>query len=169
MKNLIMMLVFLFVISPVNAQDEQESEPAKKMPEWVLKTQNGEEVRSSDYNGKPLILSFWATWCPHCKVLHPGLEKLRQTYEEQGLEFLLVSARENEGADPQGSLDERGIKIKTVVEGEELAIEGFNIIGTPTTFFIAPNGTILGSTMDSNPDDPRFVQVAEYLISLPRS
>ncbi len=166
MKNLVMMLVFLFVISPVVAQEEPE--PAKKMPEWSLLTQGGEEVKSSDYAGKPLILSFWGTWCPHCKVLHPGLERLRQTYESQGLEMLLISAREPEGADPEGALKERGINIKTVVEGEQLAIEGFNIIGTPTTFFIGPDGTILGSTMASNPDDPRFAQVAEYLLSLPR-
>jgi thiol-disulfide isomerase/thioredoxin len=166
MKKLAATLIALIFVLPVMAQEEA---PAPKlMPEWRLFTQSGEEVKSSDYAGKPLILSFWATWCPHCKVLHPGLERLRQTYESQGLEFLLVSARENEGADPQGSLDERGIKIKTVVEGEELAIEGFNIIGTPTTFFIAPNGVILGSTMDSNPDDPRFIQVADYLLSLPK-
>ena len=166
MKNLVLMLVFLFVISPVIAQEE--AEPAQKMPEWTLKTQRGEEVKSSDYAGKPLIISFWATWCPHCKILHPGLEKLRQTYESQGLEFLLVSGMENEGADPEGSLKERGINIKTVVEGGQLAVEGFGVVGTPTTFFIAPDGTILGATMETNPDDPRFVQVAEYLTSLPR-
>ena len=165
MKNLVVALAFLFVVLPTTAQEAPEP---PKMPEWRLLTQDGKEVKSSDYAGKPLVLSFWGTWCPHCKVLHPGLEKVREAYEEQGLEMLLISAREPEGADPEGSLKERGINIKTVVEGEQVAIEDFNIIGTPTTFFIAPDGTIMGSTMESNPNDPRFMQVAQFLVDLPR-
>ena len=139
------------------------------MPEWVLYTQDGEEIKSSDYAGKPLILSFWGTWCPHCKVLHPGLEKIRENYEDKGLEFLLISLKEDKDADPEAALKERGINIKTVVNGDHVALEKFEILGTPATFFISHEGKVLGSTMDSNPADPRFAQIAEYLINATKS
>ena len=36
----------------------------------------GQLVKSSDFLGKPLVIHFWATWCPYCKKLQPGLDKL---------------------------------------------------------------------------------------------
>jgi len=43
-------------------------------PAWQLKTQIGKTISLSDYKGKPIILHFWATWCPYCKKLQPKLE-----------------------------------------------------------------------------------------------
>ena len=138
-------------------------------PDWTLETQDGKEVKFSDYAGKPMLIHFWGTWCPYCKQLHPGLEKLRAEYEPKGLVVLGISVNEPLGAKPQDELIKRGINFLTLVDGDDVAIEDFEIAGTPSTFFISPDGKILGSTMESDPNDPRFVQVAEYLIKLPRS
>ena len=82
--------------------------------------------------------------------------------------MLGISVNEPIGAKPQDELSKRGINFLTLVDGDDLAIEEFQVAGTPSTYFIAPNGKILGSTMESNPDDPRFKKVAEYLVSLQR-
>lgn len=165
---------FIYLLSSglLLAQSETEQSTAPKYadaPAWTLQTQDGREVSFSDYKGQPMLIHFWGTWCPFCKKLHPGLERLRAEYEPQGLVILGISVNEPIGAKPQDELKKRGIHFLTLVDGDDLAIEDFEIAGTPSTFFISPGGKILGSTMESNPDDPRFVQVARYLVNLPRN
>lgn len=166
MKQLVITFVFLLLSQAVSAQQANET---KTMPEWQLHTQDGQIVRSDDYAGKPLILHFWATWCPYCKRLQPGLDKLAQAYASEGLTVLAVSLQEKPGAQPQTELEHRGLQLKTVVNGESLGLDHFAIRGTPTTVFIAPDGKILGATMQSDPEDPQWKSVAEYMVSLPQS
>jgi thiol-disulfide isomerase/thioredoxin len=45
-------------------------------PAWSLYNEAGTEVQSTEFAGKPLIVHFGATWCPYCKKLQPGLDKL---------------------------------------------------------------------------------------------
>ena len=155
--------------APAQAQDKPASEKASPShpdaPHWTLKTQSGEEGSFSDFAGKPMIITFWGTWGPYCKKLHPGLENVRAKYEEQGLVVLGISVNEPIGADPEGSLKERGIHFQTLVDGDEVAEDVFQIFGTPTTLFVSHDGKILGTTMESNPDDPRFDRVAAYLVN----
>lgn len=145
----------------------QNPDAAKTMPEWALKKQDGTLVHSSDYHGKPLILHFWATWCPYCKKLQPGLDRIAQKYQHKGLEVIAISFNEDESAQPQTHLENRGLSLQTLVNGDELALNTFNVIGTPTTFFISRDGKILGSTMQSDPDDPQWEHVANVLTRKP--
>ena len=147
--------------SPANSQAQQNT--LIDAPDWTLPTEDGKKMSFADFKGKPIMLHFWGTWCPYCKKLHPGLEKIRVEYEDKGLVVLGISVNEPIGALPQTELKKRGINFLTLVEGDDVAIEDFEVAGTPTTVFISADGKILGSTMESNPDDPRFKQVADYL------
>lgn len=153
---------------PQDSQGEQQ-EMLTHFPNWALYTESGELVTSEDFLGKPLVVHFWGTWCPYCKRLQPGLDRIHKAYKDKGLQMIAIAIREKPGATPQKVLDERGLSMKTVVEGDELAIRELGIDGTPTTFFIAPDGTIIGATMQSDPDDPRLAKIAEYMVSLPRT
>ena len=159
-------LMFLIVqFASVFTHAQQFALP-EVMPSWSLYNQAGERVSSDQFAGKPLVLHFWATWCPHCKRVQPALDRLVKDYEDRGLQVLAVSFNEQPGADPQGELERRNLSLQTVVNGEALAFEKFSIIGTPTTIFIAPDGRVLGATMQSDPDDPQWQKVADYLVSL---
>ena len=149
------------------AQDKISAEPSfPDAPDWTLKTQDGTQVSFSDYAGKPMMITFWGTWCPYCKKLHPGLEKVRAKYEEKGLVVLGISVNEQDDAKPQDFLMQNGINFTTLVDGDDVAEDAFQVFGTPTTLFISPQGKILGTTMESNPEDPRFDKIAAYLVSL---
>ncbi len=149
--------------------EEKQAPPANPIaPDWELATQDGKLVSYDDYKGKPLVLHFWGTWCPYCKKLHPALERIRAKYEDQGLAVVGITVNEPEGSNPQKVLKDRGINFLTLVEGDDVAENKFQVFGTPTTLFISPDGKILGSTMESNPNDPKFDQVAAYLVNLPR-
>lgn len=132
-------------------------------PEWTLKDAQGKEVSLQDYEGKVLILHFWATWCPYCKRLQPGLDKLYKEYKEQGVELISISFAEDEGAQPQKSIDDRGHHFKTLLHGDEVA-KMYQVSGTPTTFFIDKKGELVAVTHTSNPDEPGMRKIIEKLL-----
>lgn len=133
-------------------------------PAWTLYNEAGTEVQSTEFAGKPLILHFWATWCPYCKKLQPGLDKLYRKYRGQGLQMIAVSIMEDEGAKPQAELDVRGMSFNTLIKGEKIA-RLFHMQGTPTTVFINSQGQVVASTRLSDPEDPRLEQVAKSLLN----
>lgn len=136
---------------------------ANKAPDWTLKDSQGNTVSLQDYRGKILILHFWATWCPYCKKVQPGLDKLYLEYKNQGVELLGISLREEEDANPQQSLIDRGHHFKTLLNGEEVA-GLYQVSGTPTTYFIDRQGELIAVTHTSNPNDSGLREAIEHIL-----
>ncbi|HEY0839527.1 MAG TPA: TlpA disulfide reductase family protein [Vulgatibacter sp.] len=62
-----------------------------KAPDFTLRTLSGERVKLSDYKGKVVLLSFWATWCGPCKQELPVLQSLLDKHGKDGLQVLAVN------------------------------------------------------------------------------
>lgn len=157
-------LLSVFVLLAFSANAEEGKKRSHQAPAWELYDESNHPIRSSDFDGKPLILHFWATWCPYCKKLQPGLDRLHKKYEKDGLQLVAISFWEDEGATPQAVLRERGLTFKTAVNGDKVAKELFGVKGTPTTFFIDAKGTIIAKTRISDPDDPRLEKVVKLIL-----
>ncbi len=71
-----------------------EQAAADAAPDFTLQDMNGNSVRLSNFKGKVVIIDFWATWCPPCRALIPGLERLHKTYGAKGLVVLGISVDE---------------------------------------------------------------------------
>lgn len=155
--SLISLLLLSFFVSSQALAGKQY------MPEWELKTADGEIIKSSDLIGKPLILHFWATWCPYCKRVQPGLDALYKKYQDKGLQMVAISFNEDEGAEPQKVIEERGHSFKTLVNGDMVANKLFSVTGTPTTYFIHADGSVLVSTKTSKPDDRGLEEAVKML------
>lgn len=156
--------IILAVIAVTSNLVVAQQNAKQAAPQWSLQTQAGDTLSSADFAGQPLIIHFWATWCPYCKKLQPGLERLHQAYAEQGLQVIGISFREDDGADPAGVLADRGISFTTLVQGEQVAAD-FGVTGTPTTVFVDSNGDIFVTTRISDPDDPRLEQAVKRLVA----
>jgi thiol-disulfide isomerase/thioredoxin len=60
-------------------------------PQFALKDVNGRTVRLSDYQGKVILINFWATWCPPCRAEMPYLIRLQREYGKHGLQIIGVT------------------------------------------------------------------------------
>ena len=138
---------------------------AQQAPDWVLLKADGESVSLSDLRGRPVLLHFWATWCPYCKRLQPGLNSLYNEYRDQGLEVLGISFREDEGAEPQAVLNERGVDFLTVIDGDDVAA-AYGVKATPTNVFIDRDGNITTIIADSDPENPAFESAVLEILAL---
>ena len=106
-----------------------------------LKT--GKTVHLSDYRGKAVLLNFWATWCPPCKVEIPWFIDLQKQYGPQGLVVLGV-AMDDAGRDQIEKFTEQmGINY-TVLQGTEKVGTAYGgVESLPTTFYIDREGRVV--------------------------
>lgn len=69
------------------------SRPSKgsPAPDFRLMDMHGKAVSLSDFQGKVVLLNFWATWCGPCRVEMPAMEALYRSMQSKGLEIVAVS------------------------------------------------------------------------------
>jgi len=62
-----------------------------KAPRFELRDINGRSVRLSNYQGKVVLINFWATWCPPCRAEMPDLVRLQRDHAKQGLQIIGIT------------------------------------------------------------------------------
>lgn len=132
-------------------------------PAWQLKTQTGDKISLSNYQGEPIILHFWATWCPYCKKLQPKLVELENKYQDSGIKIVAISFNEDEGARPQDELKARSYNFITAINGEPVA-KLYGVRGTPTTFFINRQGQAIYKSTSSDINNPKLELAVQEII-----
>lgn len=114
----------------------------KPAPEFELKDLNGKTVHLSDYRGKAVVLNFWATWCPPCKVEMPWFVDLQERYGSQGLVILGVAL--DDASKEQIAKFASDMKLNyPVLIGEDKVAQAYGGVEMlPTTFYIDRNGKV---------------------------
>ena len=67
-----------------------EKDPPAPVEDVPFFDRNGDEVRLSDYKGTPLVMNFWATWCPPCVAEMPALDRLKGLLADSGIDVLAI-------------------------------------------------------------------------------
>jgi cytochrome c biogenesis protein CcmG/thiol:disulfide interchange protein DsbE len=106
---------------------------------WELKDVNGRTVKSSDFDGKIVLLNFWATWCPPCREEIPTFNDLYKANKDRGLVIVGV-AMDEEGASVVSEFMKKKPMDYPVVIGEQKLLDTFGIQVIPTTFVIDRQG-----------------------------
>ena len=76
----------LIVLSPAAVLPQ-----AVKAPQFHLRDVNGRTVRLSAYQGKVVLINFWATWCPPCRAEMPDLIRLQREHAKNGLQIIGIT------------------------------------------------------------------------------
>ncbi|GAB4256396.1 MAG: TlpA disulfide reductase family protein [Deferrisomatales bacterium] len=74
---------------------EPPPQQPRQAPDFTLRDVHGNRVRRSEVRGQVVLLDFWATWCPPCRVAIPHLVELQETYRSEGLQVLGLSLDQN--------------------------------------------------------------------------
>lgn len=120
-------------------------------PDFTLQDLSGRDVRLSDFRGKVVLLNFWATWCPPCRMEIPDFIRLQRDYQDKGLEIVGVSM-DREGARIVAPFARQyGINYTMLVDGTPVAGRYGGITGVPTTFILDRQGRIVTMLQGYNP------------------
>jgi len=110
-------------------------------PDFTAQTYDGRKVALSDYAGKPIWLTFGASWCPDCRTEAPDVEATYQAYRDQGLVVLGVFIGES-ADDVAGYAQRAGLTFPIAVDENDLVASTYRTLGIPTHFFIGTDGRI---------------------------
>lgn len=113
--------------------------------DFTLKDLNGRTVHLKDLRGHPLIIDFWATWCPPCRKQLPELKKIYQRYRSRGLRVVGVACDSIKGDGPEAVTDfVKEYKLDyPILIGTDEVVDGFDVQGIPATFFVTRQGRVL--------------------------
>lgn len=140
-----------------STKDSQKDSEAEKdsqiVPsiDFTLQDQYGQAHTLSDYKGKTVFLNFWATWCPPCKAEMPDIQKIYESYEQEGEEALVVLgvAAPNTGGEGseeeiQAFLEKNGYTYPVLMDTTGEVFASYGISSYPTTFMIDREGNVFG-------------------------
>ena len=113
---------------------------AKPVPEAMFLTEEGGEATLADYQGQYLLVNFWATWCPPCVAVMPGINNLYQEVKDDNVEFIMLSV-------DQDFEKARKFRKKKGFEFEIYQLAGpipqmYNSNSIPTTYVIDADGNL---------------------------
>lgn len=106
---------------------------AEPAPDWTLTSSEGEATRlSAEVRQQPVVLFFWATWCPYCKALMPHLQSIRL---EHGENVKILAINFIEKGDPVGFMKDLGYDFTVLPDGDEVAAI-YGVYGTPGVILV---------------------------------
>ena len=115
----------------------------RKAPGFTLPDMAGRSVNFAQYDGKVVLVDFWATWCPPCRRSIPDLSELHGKYSNRGFEVVGISL-DQAGVDKVALFAEQMKIPYTVVMGNMQVATDWNVgSAIPIAFLIDRKGEIV--------------------------
>ncbi len=99
------------------------------------------DVSLADMAGKAVYVDFWASWCAPCLISLPLYNEMYHKYRGRGLEVVAVNL-DNPSEDGLDFLLDTPLDFKIPSDPDGETAELFDVIGMPTSYLIAPDGTV---------------------------
>jgi thiol-disulfide isomerase/thioredoxin len=111
----------------------------EEAPPFVLKDLSGAEVALADYEGKTVVLNFWATWCGPCRIEAPSFSRFASANPD-----IVVLGIAADGPAPKLKAAAKDLGITyTVLQGDRATLEAYGIDTFPTTVVVGPDGEVV--------------------------
>lgn len=165
--------------APIVSKEEQQKQPVSTEKtqkisseyNFTLSTIDGQTYSLSDFQGKVVLLDFWATWCPPCRMAIPYLCDIYQEYKNKGLVILGICCEQDQ--DSEGSLienlrkfrDEYDIPYPILMASDEV-IKTFKIEAIPAVFVFDRYGQLIHTEVGFNKEGiEKLKEIIEGLLS----
>jgi len=121
-------------------------------------------INLSDLRGKPVIVSYWTSWCAPCKNEMQILEKVYQQYQDQGVIVVAVNAIEQDSLGAVSEMiNQLGLTYLIVLDHGNRFADDYHALFFPTTYFLDHNGVIMDVALGDSPEDQFIARVTRFL------
>lgn len=160
-------MLFLLVCAPLAAQKPGDSLVARgdTAPGFTLKNLAGDSVRLADYAGHPVLIDFWASWCPPCQEETPLIVAAWDAHHDSGFVVLAVNGRDQETSMRQVRrfVKEFAMPFPVLLDEKGKVRKQYALRTLPTLVFVGSDGVI--RAVEDGPVPPALFQkdLAEIL------
>jgi peroxiredoxin len=135
----------------------------KRAPDFTQNDPEGNPVSLSDFQGKYLLLDFWASWCGPCRQENPNLVKAYAAYREKGFEILGVSLDNKDGRDAWlNAIKKDGLTWTQVSDlnswNNEVALL-YGVRAVPQSYLIDPEGIIIAENLRGEALEEKLAEI----------
>lgn len=168
MKNVLSLLVFILLTGLVNGQDQ--SKGLFKLPGVDIRTINGEpfNTKNIENDGKPIIITFWATWCKPCMKEHDAINDVYQEWiDDTGVKLYAVSidnARSSRRVLP--TVNGKGWEFEVLLDPNGDFKRAMNVNIPPHTFIVNGEGKVVWQHIGYlEGDEIEYIEIVEKLLA----
>lgn len=121
--------------------EQAQGAAADAAPDVTLEFFDGSSQQLSDLQGKPVVLNFWASWCPACISEMPDFGNVHRRLGDQ-VEFIGVNMQEVDMEAAQALVEQTNVDYRLAHDRDGAIYNQFGGIAMPTTVFISTEGTV---------------------------
>jgi len=120
----------------------------KKAPDFTLMSTQGQQVNFNEArSGRPALIFFWATWCPHCRDQILDMTDLVAELEKDGIQTFVVDVEEP--LDVVGKyLKRNNLPLNVLLDSNADAALEYAVVGVPTYYLVNGDGLIVAADND---------------------
>lgn len=135
----VVLAVFTFVLPGTVGAAARKGQP---VPQFRVVSTSGQQITQRNYQGRLLIIDFFATWCTPCRDSVPHLVKLNQKYGARGVNILGLSIEDDDVQDVREFIADKRINYPVALAGEEM-VSSFGVRSLPTIFLVDKEGLVV--------------------------
>lgn len=161
-------LLYTSLSSEYEAQDSsasQEEKSYKKAPDFTVYTENGETVRLSSFEGKPVVVNFWASWCAPCQEEMPIFQAAYEKYKDE-VQFMMVNLCGYGNDSPENAanlIKTKGFTFPVFYDNDASAMQTYVGRGIPVSAFVTKEGDLAALYMGCLQEKQMEQSLAEIL------
>jgi peroxiredoxin len=159
------LLLFVILIPSLTLADSQLSGMIKQppAPDFKLPDLAGRIHTLEDYRGKPIIINFWATWCPPCRAELPSMNRAWKKISGD-IAMIAVNVGEDEETIKR-FMQDYPIEFQVLLDKDTVSLHQWPISGLPTSFVVNTDGIIYYQAVGEREwDNEQLLQKVKYLI-----
>lgn len=154
MKTFYSIILLIIATSPLASAAEVGQIPPNCN---AVKQTGSQKIDISTYQGKVLLIDFWATWCPPCKSSMPFLNKLRNQHQKNGFEILAINLDEN-SEDAKSFLTQNPVDYPMAFDPEGDCPQKFAVKAMPSSYLIDKTGKIRLVHLGFRDEDQKLIE-----------
>ena len=115
---------------------------AHEAPDFTLELFDGNTLTLSGLRGQPVVVNFWASWCPPCREEAADVERVWRDYQDRGVVFVGVNVSDAR-QDALDYIEEFDITYSNGPDSGKEAYDAYGVTGFPETFFVNSQGIVV--------------------------
>jgi peroxiredoxin len=159
--------VLFTLLSPTLSLADSQLTPMVKQPAapaLKLTTLDGKLINLQDYKGRPVIINFWATWCPPCRAEIPSMNRAWEKMRDQNVAMIAINIGEDKDT-IRSFLADYPINFPVLMDSDSQSLQQWSISGLPTSYVLDPAGFIRYQAVGEREwDNEQLLKKVLYLI-----